>query len=64
MNRNWAPKRAEGNFAIFSGLENNTKILYDIRKFEQFAAFCVYIDKEQLDKFEVVEVIINEKYLR
>ena len=52
MNRNWVPKRAEGNFGIFLYLERSTKILYDIRKLEQFAAFCIYIDKEQLDKYE------------
>lgn len=52
MNRNWVPKRAEGNFDIFLYLERSTKILYDIRKLEQFAAFCIYIDKEQLDKYE------------
>ena len=34
----------EGNFGIFSYLASSTKILYDIRKLEQFAAFCVYIE--------------------
>ena len=46
MNRNWAPKRAEGNFGLFSYLESSTKILYDIEKLEQFAGFSVYTNNE------------------
>ena len=46
FNRCRAPKRAEGNFGIFSHLESNTKILYNIEKSEQFAGFSVYTNNE------------------
>ena len=60
MNRNWAPKRAEGNFGIFSCLESSTNILYDIKELKLFSAFCVLIDKEQLDKLELDGGVENE----
>lgn len=52
LNRYWIPKRAEGNFGIFSYLESNTKIVYNIEKSEQFAGFSVYKIMKQLDKFK------------
>ena len=53
MNRNWEPKRAEGNFGLFSYLESNTKILYDIEKLEQFAGFSVYTNNEADRQIEI-----------
>ena len=36
----------EGNFCIFSYLASSTKILYDIKKLEQFVGFFVYTNNE------------------
>ena len=58
--RYWIPKRAEGNFGIFSYLESSTNILYDIKELKLFSAFCVLIDKEQLDKLEFDGGVENE----
>ena len=40
--------------SLFSHLERNTEVLYDIRKLKHFAVLFVYIDKEQLDKLSLV----------
>ena len=46
-------KRVEGNFGIFSYLESNTKILYNIEKSEQFAGFSVYTNNEAARQIQV-----------
>ena len=53
LNRYWIPKRAEGNFGIFSYLESNTKILYNIEKSEQFAGFSVYTNNEAARQIQI-----------
>ena len=45
---NKAPAFLPGS--LFSYLEKNTEVLYDIRKAELFAVRFIDIDKEQLDK--------------
>lgn len=52
FNRCRAPKRAEGNFGVFSYLESNTKILYNIEKSNNLLAFPSIQIMKQLDKFK------------
>ena len=52
FNRCRAPKRAEGNFGIFSHLESNTKILYNIESRNNLLAFPSIQIIKQLAKFQ------------
>ena len=58
FNRCRAPKRAEGNFGVFSSLESNTKILYNIEKSNNLLAFPSIQIMKQLDKFEFIYSIL------
>ena len=54
FNRCRAPKRAESNFGVFSCLESNTKILYNIEKSNNLLAFPSIQIMKQLDKFSFI----------
>lgn len=58
FNRCRAPKRAEGNFGVFSYLESNTKILYNIEKSNNLLAFPSIQIMKQLDKFQFIYSIL------
>ena len=61
FNRCRAPKRAEGNFGVFSYLESNTKILYNIEKSNNLLAFPSIQIMKQLDKFKFIYLILLKR---